>query len=179
MRWLVRHGRRRWTGALVLLLAGGALVLNARSLRQHYQQQQQPLSSWYEPLQPPRQPVFSRRGRSSAHRMYADTDEGRACHRMFPWPLEASRGSGAIWNALAAALLRATGSHPPEHANSTRFQRWVRELRAFYTPDRLRRSRAHPAPASSLSDEFSSWSGCGWKILSRTTPSASWWWAGA
>jgi hypothetical protein len=189
MRWLVRHGRlrRRWTGAaLVLLLAGGALVLNARSLRQHYQQ---PLSSWYDPLHPPhplhpppphlpRQPGFSRRGRSSAPKMYADTDEGRACRRMFPWPLKESRGSGATWNALADALLRATGSHPPEHANSPRYQQWVRELRAFYTPDRLRRSRAHPAPASSLR-----------RILElinlrlddpvATTPSASWWWAAA
>jgi hypothetical protein len=127
---------------LVLLLAGGALVFNARSAvrRQPPPQQEQQ-----------EQPAFPRGRRSNAPRMYADTDEGgRACHSLFRWPLEESRSSGAAWNMLQDELLFATGSHPHEHATSTRFPQWVRELRAFYTPDRLRRSRAHPAPASSL-----------------------------
>jgi hypothetical protein len=81
---------------------------------------------------------------------YADTAASRACHRMFPWPLEEAKGSSAAWNRLQRDILSASHSYPPDHATSVRFQEWVRNLQGFYTADRLRRSRAHSAPSASI-----------------------------
>jgi hypothetical protein len=81
---------------------------------------------------------------------WADTKDGRACQSLFPWSFdEVSSSSSTAWNRLRADILNAS-YFPDQHRSVTRFRTWVDDLYGFHSAERLRRSRAHPAPVASV-----------------------------